>query len=225
MLKKFKSIYKTLLISIFATFTVASSVSSAENRFFYQLGAGYVEGKSNSHFLTNGSVFGGIIEGHKLDFGIGLTSLIKNTKVDYLLSYTPDALGNKVDTNNKCPGPAWDCNVNIKDSLDLGVKFYLPYMVKNITPTAYLGVSNADIQLKIFKRTGGISNGKMNHQRNWGGTAGMGLNYDLDNDTAISFDYSWTAYEKNAEQVSTTSSRSNSRVEINMLSLKLKKYF
>ena len=225
MLKKFKSIYKTLLISIFATFTVASSVSSAENRFFYQLGAGYVEGKSNSHFLSNGRPFGGIIEGQKLDFGVGLTSEIKNIKVDYILSYSPDAFGNKVDTKQTCPNPQFECNVNIKDSLDLGVKFYLPYMVKNITPTAYLGVSNADIQLKTFGRVGAAQIAQMSHQRNWGGTAGMGLNYDLDNDTAISFDYSWTAYEKNAEQVSTTSSRSNSRVEINMLSLKLKKYF
>ena len=222
LLKKFKSIYKLLLISILATFTVASSASSAENRFFYHLGASFVEGNSNANFNPVGTAeFGGVIKGHKLDFGIGLTSLIKNTKVDYLLSYTPDALGNKVDTNSKCPGPDWDCNVNIKDSLDLGVKFYLPSNASKITPTLYLGVSNADIQLKSIRGPGSM----MSHQRIWGGTAGMGLNYDLNNDTAISFDYSWTAYQRKQEQVITDPEFAHSRVEINKLSLNLKKYF
>ena len=223
MLKKFKSIYKLLLISIFATFTVASA-SSAENRFFYHIGASYVEGSSNSTYLSNGRGFGGNIEGQKLDFGLGLTSEIKNIKVDYILSYSPDAFGNKVDTTNSCPYPRYECNVNIKNSLDLGVKFYLPSTSK-ITPTVYLGVSNADIQLKTLNPRGAGNVTKVQHQKNWGGTAGMGLNYDLNNDTAISFDYTWTAYERNIEQIDTGPTSATSRVEVNSLSLKLKKYF
>ena len=113
--------------------------------------------------------------------------------------------------------------MNIKDSLDLGAKFYLPSTTSKITPTIYFGVSNADIQLKTFQKGSTIL--MMSHQRNWGATAGLGLNYDLNNNTAISLDYSWTAYEKNKEQVSTFPDNSVSRPEINSLSLKLKKYF
>ena len=215
-----------LVASTFFLFSTLSSITKAEDRFFYQLGASYVEGNSHSNFTPNGTgiPFAGNIEGHRLDFGIGLTSKIKNIKVDYILSYSPDAFGNQVDTTNSCPNNQFECRVNIKDSLDLGVKFYLPSNANKITPTIYFGVSNADIQSKVFNRTG--SNiGMMSHQRNWGATAGLGLNYDLNNNTAISLDYSWTAYEKNEEQVTTFPEYANSRPEINSLSLKLKKYF
>ena len=103
--------------------------------------------------------------------------------------------------------------MNIKDSLDLGVKFYLPSNASKITPTIYFGFSNADIQLKIFKAPGFQM---MSHQRNWGATAGLGLNYDLNNNTAISLDYSWTAYEKNSEFINANLEESAiSRPEIN----------
>ena len=217
----------TLLAATFL-FSTLSSITKAEDRFFYQIGASYVEGNSHSNFTPNGTgiPFAGNIEGHRLDFGIGLSSEIKKIKVDYILSYSPDAFGNQVDTTNACPNPSTECRVNIKDSLDLGVKFYLPSNASKITPTVYLGLSNADIQLKTFNRTGSAIT-MISHQRNWGATAGLGLNYDLNNNTAISLDYSWTAYEKNEEQVSTSGSGefAQSRVEINSLSLKLKRYF
>jgi len=216
----------TLLAATFL-FSTLSSITKAEDRFFYQLGAGYVEGNSHSTFVTSPNAkFAGNIQGYRVDFGLGLTSEIKNTKVDYILSYSPDAFGNQVDTTNSCPNPSFECRVNIKDSLDLGVKFYLPSNASKITPTVYLGLSNADIQLKTFNRTGSAIT-MISHQRNWGATAGLGLNYDLNNNTAISLDYSWTAYEKNEEQVSTSGSGefAQSRVEINSLSLKLKRYF
>ena len=214
---------KILLASTFL-FSTLSSISKAEDRFFYQLGASYVEGNSHSNF-TSGSPFAGNIEGHKLDFGLGLSSEINKIKVDYILSYAPDAFGNQVDTKNSCPTPMFECRVNIKDSLNLGAKFYLPSNASKITPTIYFGVSNADIQFKTFDRTADYAIPMMSHQRNWGATAGLGLNYDLNNDTAISLDYSWTAYEKNEEQVTTFPEYANSRPEINSLSLKLKKYF
>ena len=219
-----------LVASTFFLFSTLSSITKAEERFFYQLGASYVEGNTQSEITRNpflGSVsfpFAGNIEGHRLDFGIGLTSEIKNIKVDYILSYSPDAFGNQVDTTNSCPNPAFECRVNIKDSLDLGVKFYLPSNASKITPTVYLGISNADIQFKTFNKSGS-SILMMSHQRNWGATAGLGLNYDLNNDTAISLDYSWTAYEKNEEMITSIGELASSRVEINSLSLKLKKYF
>ena len=219
---------KILLASTFL-FSTLSSITKAEDRFFYQLGASYVEGNSHSDFTktANGSLtnvsFADNIEGHKLDFGLGLSSEINKIKVDYILSYSPDAFGNQVDTTNACPNPGFECRVNIKDSLDLGVKFYLPSNASKITPTIYFGVSNADIQLKTFKLAGAAM---MSHQRNWGGTAGLGLNYDLNNNTAISLDYSWTAYEKNSEFINAFLVESaKSRPEINSLSLKLKKYF
>ena len=213
----------TLLAATFL-FSTLSSITKAEDRFFYQLGAGYVEGNSHSTFVTSPNAkFAGNIQGYRVDFGLGLTSEIKNTKVDYILSYSPDAFGNQVDTTNSCPNPSFECRVNIKDSLDLGVKFYLPSNASKITPTIYFGVSNADIQIKTFKLAGAQM---MSHQRNWGGTAGLGLNYDLNNNTAISLDYSWTAYEKNSEFINSNLEESaKSRPEINSLALKLKKYF
>ena len=216
-----------LVASTFFLFSTLSSITKAEDRFFYQLGASYVEGNSHSNFTPNGTgyPFAGNIEGHKLDFGLGLSSEINKIKVDYILSYAPDAFGNQVDTKNSCPTPMFECRVNIKDSLNLGAKFYLPSNASKITPTIYFGVSNADIQFKTFDRTAGIPITMMSHQRNWGVAAGLGLNYDLNNDTAISLDYSWTAYEKNEEQVTTFPEYANSRPEINSLSLKLKKYF
>ena len=215
---------RVLLASTFL-FSTLSSITKAEDRFFYQLGAGYVEGNSHSTFVTSPNAkFAGNIQGYRVDFGLGLSSEINKIKVDYILSYSPDAFGNQVDTKNSCPNNQFECRVNIKDSLDLGVKFYLPSNANKITPTIYFGVSNADIQSKVFNRTG--SNiGMMSHQRNWGATAGLGLNYDLNNNTAISLDYSWTAYEKNEEQVTTFPESANSRPEINSLSLKLKQYF
>ena len=216
----------TLLAATFL-FSTLSSITKAEDRFFYQIGASYVEGNSHSNFTPNGTgiPFAGNIEGHRLDFGIGLSSEIKKIKVDYILSYSPDAFGNQVDTTNACPNPSTECRVNIKDSLDLGVKFYLPSNASKITPTVYLGLSNADIQLKTFNRTGSAIT-MISHQRNWGATAGLGLNYDLNNNTAISLDYSWTAYEKNSEFINSNLQESaKSRPEINSLALKLKKYF
>ena len=218
---------KIILASTFL-FLILSSISKAENRFFYQLGAGYVEGNSHSNYKSSvfsDPPFAGNIQGYRVDFGLGLSSEINKIKVDYILSYAPDALGNQVDTKNTCPSPAYECRVNIKDSLNLGAKFYLPSNASKITPTIYFGVSNADIQFKTFDRTAGNTITMMSHQRNWGATAGLGLNYDLNNDTAISLDYSRTAYEKNEEQISTYPEFAKSRVEINSLSLKLKKYF
>jgi opacity protein-like surface antigen len=216
--------FTSTLVAATFLFSTLSSITKAEDRFFYQLGAGYVEGNSHSTLLGSGNSFAGNIQGYRLDFGLGLSSEINKIKVDYILSYSPDAFGNQVDTKNSCPNKVYECRVNIKDSLDLGVKFYLPSNANKITPTIYFGVSNADIQLKTLNRTGSAIT-MMSHQRNWGATAGLGLNYDLNNNTAISLDYSWTAYEKNEEQISTFLERTNSRPEINSLSLKLKKYF
>ncbi len=204
----------TLIAATFL-FSILSTITKSENRFFYQLGAGYVVGNTHSSLGTDR--FAGNIQGYRVDFGLGLSSEIKNIKVDYILSYSPDAFRNQVDTTNSCPNPRYECRINIKDSLDLGLKLYLPSNDSKITPTIYFGVSNADTQTMF----GGYSYGQ---QRNWGATAGLGLNYDLNNNTAISLDYSWTAYEKNRVEIE-PGAFATSRVEINSLSLKLKKYF
>ena len=215
----------TLLAATFL-FSTLSSITKAEDRFFYQLGAGYVEGNSHSTFISPSSgEFGGNIQGYRVDFGLGLSSEINKIKVDYILSYSPDAFNNQVDTKNSCPSVAYECRVNIKDSIDLGVKIYLPVEYNNITPAIYLGVSNADIQIKSFNRTGTAIT-MMSHQRNWGAAAGASLNYPLkEYNSDISLDYSWTAYEKNIEQVDTGGSIAGSRPEIHSISLKIKKYF
>ena len=215
-----------LLASLLLVFFFFSQLAKAENRYFYQLGYGYVEGNSQSTFIGNGAPFGGSIQGYRADFGLGLSSEINKIKVDYILSYSPDAFNNQVDTKNSCPNPPWECRVKIKDSLDIGAKFYLPLVYNDITPTVYFGVSNADIQKKVLY--GAATGNQTEHQRNWGATAGLGLNYDVNKNTAISLDYSWTAYEKNIEIDfinGINTERNSSRPEIHSTSLKVKKYF
>jgi hypothetical protein len=216
--------FVTILFSLF----IFSSLTKAKDRYFYQLGYGYVEGYTHSKFYPNDQTnfFGGNIQGYRADFGLGLNSEINKIKVDYILSYSPDAFNNQVDTKNSCPNAQFECRVNIKDSIDLGVKIYLPANYNNITPAIYLGLSNADIQLKSFNRTGANGIAMMSHQRNWGAAAGASLNYPLkEYNVDISLDYSWTAYERNIEQVDTVGNITVSRPEIHSTSLKVKKYF
>jgi len=213
-----------LSISLLLLFFSFSSLAKAENRYFYQLGYGYVEGNSQSRFTSSNQPFAGNIQGYRADFGFGLTSEINKIKVDYILSYSPDAFNNQVDTKNSCPNPQYECRVNIKDSIDLGVKIYLPVEQSNITPAVYLGLSNADIQLKTLNVAGST---KMSHQRNWGAAAGASLNYPLKEfNVDISLDYSWTAYERNSDETTVFGSdHAKSRPEIHSTSLKIKKYF
>jgi hypothetical protein len=215
-------LFVTILFSLF----IFSSLTKAKDKYFYQLGYGYVEGNSQSRFTRTNNPFAGNIQGYRTDFGFGLTSEINKIKVDYILSYSPDAFNNQVDTKNSCPNAQFECRVNIKDSIDLGVKIYLPANYNNITPAIYLGLSNADIQLKSLNRTGANGIAMMSHQRNWGAAAGASLNYPLkEYNVDISLDYSWTAYERNIEQVDTVGAFTGSRPEIHSTSLKVKKYF
>jgi len=216
-----------LLASLLLLFFSFSSLAKAESRYFYQLGYGYVEGNTHSRFYPNSQVsYGGNIQGYRADFGLGLSSEINKIKVDYILSYSPDAFNNQVDTKNTCPNSAFECRINIKDSLDVGVKIYLPVEYNNITPAIYLGLSNADIQLKSINRSGSSGIAMMSHQRNWGAAAGASLNYPLkEYNVDISLDYSWTAYERNIEQVDTVGAITGSRPEVHSTSLKVKKYF
>jgi hypothetical protein len=217
---------KLLKLLVSLLFFSFSSLVKAEDRWFYQLGYGYVEGNSHGNFIGSGRPFGGNIQGYRADFGLGLSSEINKIKVDYILSYSPDAFNNQVDTKNACTTPQYECRVNIKDSIDLGVKIYFPVEYNNITPAIYLGLSNADIQLKSLRRGNVADITMMSHQRNWGAAAGASLNYPLkEYNLDISLDYSWTAYEKNIEQVATNPFFASSRPEIHSTSLKVKKYF
>jgi hypothetical protein len=112
-----------LLASLLLLFFSFSSLAKAENRYFYQLGYCYVEGYTHSKFYPNNQTnfFAGNIQGYRADFGLGLSSEINKIKVDYILSYSPDAFNNQVDTKNACPNPQFECRINIKDSIDLGV--------------------------------------------------------------------------------------------------------
>jgi hypothetical protein len=222
-----KNFFSVKLFVIILFSLLISSLTKAQNRYFYQLGYGYVEGNSHGTFIETGRPFGGNIQGYRADFGLGLSSEINKIKVDYILSYSPDAFNNQVDTKNSCTNINFECRVNIKNSLDVGVKIYLPIDYNNITPAIYLGLSNADIQLKSINRTGPAGVAMMSHQRNWGAAAGASLNYPLkEYNVDISLDYSWTAYERNIEIVNADGFQSaGSRPEIHSTSLKVKKYF
>ena len=62
--------FVTILFSLF----IFSSLTKAQNRYFYQLGYGYVEGNSHSTFVPGPGQFGGNIQGYRADFGLGLNS-------------------------------------------------------------------------------------------------------------------------------------------------------
>jgi hypothetical protein len=218
-----------LLASLLLLFFFFSSLAKAENRYFYQLGYGYVEGNTHGKFKQNSPEppFAGIIQGYRADFGLGLSSEINKIKVDYILSYSPDAFNNQVDTKNSCGAGTLECRINIKDSIDLGVKIYLPVNYNNISPAIYLGLSNADIQLKTLNRASSPFP-MMSHQRNWGTAAGASLNYPLkEYNVDISLDYSWTKYETNVEKVTQPNANefAFSRPEVHSTSLKVKKYY
>ena len=72
-LNKTFSSKKTFLVILTYLILFNFLIPKAEDRFFYQLGASYVEGNSHSNFTPNGTgiPFAGNIEGHRLDFGIG----------------------------------------------------------------------------------------------------------------------------------------------------------
>jgi hypothetical protein len=194
---------------------------------FYQLGIGYSEGNSQSSNSIGGP-YAGNIEGYKTDIGVGLTSKFLDLNVDYILQYSP--IRNKVKAKNFCSNNSFTCGLNFKDNLELGAKFFLPISYNETIPAIYIGVANADIELKTNTRSGGAATSLYSsHDRIWGKTIGASVNRKLQTfNFDVSLDYTWTTFEKyraktevggGGEEITTA------KPEIHLFSLKLKKYF
>ena len=222
---KFVINFKKIIISfIFALVLQGYSYGDI----FYQLGIGYSEGNSQSSTST-GSPYAGNIEGYKTDFGVGLTSKFLDLNVDYILQYSP--IGNGVKAKNIANNTSFTYGLNFKDNLELGAKFFLPMSYNEIIPAIYIGVANADIELKTNKRSG-LALGPLysSHDRIWGKTIGASLNRKLQTlNFDVSLDYTWTTFEEyrarteiggGGDEIITTA-----KPEIHLFSLKLKKYF
>ena len=221
---KFVINFKKIIISfIFALVLQGYSYGDI----FYQLGIGYSEGNSQSSTAT-GSPYAGNIEGYKTDFGVGLTSKFLDLNVDYILQYSP--IGNGVKAKNFCANPRFTCGLNFKDNLELGAKFFLPMSYNETIPAIYIGVANADIELKSSVRSGAAATTLYSsHDRIWGKTIGASLNRKLQTlNFDVSLDYTWTTFEEyraktevggGVEEITTA------KPEIHLFSLKLKKYF
>ena len=192
---------------------------------FYQLGIGYSEGNSQSSAST-GAPYAGHIEGYKTDLGVGLTSKFFGLNVDYILQYSP--IGNGVKAKNFCPSNRFTCALNFKDNLELGAKFFLPMSYNETIPAIYIGVANADIELKTSSSVA-VTTLYASHDRIWGKTIGASLNRKLQTlNFDVSLDYTWTTFEKyraktevggGVEEITTA------KPEIHLFGLKLKKYF
>ena len=194
---------------------------------FYQLGIGYSEGDSHSLQSSTGLPYAGNIEGYKTDFGVGLTSKFLDLNVDYILQYSP--IGNGVKAKNTCSNNTFTCGLNFKDNLELGAKFFLPMSYNETIPAIYIGVANADIELKTSSSVA-VTTLYASHDRIWGKTIGASLNRKLQTlNFDVSLDYTWTTFEDyraktevgggGSEEITTA------KPEIHLFSLKLKKYF
>ena len=221
---KFVINFKKIIISfIFALVLQGYSYGDI----FYQLGIGYSEGNSQSSTST-GSPYAGNIEGYKTDFGVGLTSKFLDLNVDYILQYSP--IGNGVKAKNIANNTSFTYGLNFKDNLELGAKFFLPMSYNETIPAIYIGVANADIELKTNVRSGAAATTLYSsHDRIWGKTIGASLNRKLQTlNFDVSLDYTWTTFEEyraktevggGVEEITTA------KPEIHLFSLKLKKYF
>ena len=98
-------------------------------------------------------------------------------------------------------------------------------------PAIYIGVANADIELKTNTRSSGLAVTTLHssHDRIWGKTIGASLNRKLQTlNFDVSLDYTWTTFEEyraKNEIGGGNESITTAKPEIHLFSLKLKKYF
>ena len=156
MLKKFKSIYKLLLISILATFTVASSANSIEleGKNFIIGGIQYSNGSANSTY--GAKKHGNLIDGNDVTIGIGHVDQIKGFRVDWSFVYSPHLPGGLQSHGTKCPNAQYNCETSIDEVYEFGSKIYLNTKVADYVPALYLGLSSAVIK-KNTQRVGAAS--------------------------------------------------------------------
>ena len=223
MLKKFKSIYKLLLISILATFTVASSASSIEleGKNFIIGGIQYSNGTANSNH-TNGRKHGNLIDGNDVTIGIGHVDQIKGFRVDWSFVYSPHLPGGLQSHGTKCPNVTFNCDTSIDEVYEFGSKIYLNTKVADYVPALYLGLSSAVIK-KNTQRVGAAS--FVDRARAPAYNIGASMTKMLLNDYELSFDYKYTMIDNELTITSPSGQDVVAKPEYHTIGISLKKFF
>ena len=196
LLKKFKSIYKLLLISILATFASLSQVNAMDGKKFIEVGIGLAGGHSDSRFTASGNQYGSpnLDETYKLDLAVGLQSEIKNIKVDYILNISARPFDSGIGTVERCTGILYTCEFTMEKIIELGIKGYLPVDIAGIAPAIYIGAASAQINLDNQNTTD--NRYRFITSRAMGAALGISLNKDLSDTKGISLDYKQTWFDR-----------------------------
>ena len=225
MLKKFKSIYKLLLISILATFTVASSANSIEleGKNFIIGGIQYSNGSANSTY--GAKKHGNLIDGNDVTIGIGHVDQIKGFRVDWSFVYSPHSPGGLQSHGTKCPIGSDKTRDNIDEVYEFGSKIYLNTKVADYVPALYLGLSSAKIGKNTCRNpadgcdTGSAVDRVTGHAYNIGASMTKMLN-----DYELSLDYKWTSFDNELNFV-TDATVGKMKPEYHTVGISFKKFF
>ena len=225
LLKKFKSIYKLLLISIFATFTVASSASSIEleGKNFIIGGVQYSNGSANSRYAD--ASHGNLIDGNDVTIGVGYVDQIKNFRVDWSFTISPHLSGG-LQSDGKCPNRSFNCDTSIDDVYEFGSKIYLNTKVSDFVPALYLGLSSANIGKNTCNNPadGCDANSVADRVRATAYNIGASMTKMLPSDYELSFDYKYTMFN-NEEKFSTDAVDGEMQPKYHTAGISLKKFF
>ena len=228
LLKKFKSIYKLLLISILATFTVASSANSTEleGKNFIIGGIQYSNGSANSYYRGDArSSHGNLIDGHDVTIGVGQVDQIKGFRVDWSFTYSPH-LANGLQGDSFCPNNNFNCSTSIDEVFEVGSKIYLNTKVLDYVPALYLGLSKAKIGKNTCQRpadgcdAGSVVDRVTGHAYNIGASMTKMLN-----DYELSLDYKWTSFDNEMQFITDEAGAANMKPEYHTAAITLKKFF
>ena len=228
-LKKLKSIYKLLLISIFATFTVASSANSIEleGKNFIIGGIQYSNGSAQSYYnkINQADSHGNLIDGYNATIGVGHVDQINGYRVDWSFTYSPHSPNGLQSNSTNCPNTSWECNTSIDNVFEFGSKIYLNTRVKDFVPALYLGLSSASIgKNTCLNPANGCDAGSVSDRVK--GTAyniGASMTKML-NDYELSLDYKWTSFDNELNFV-TDATVGKMKPEYHTVGISFKKFF
>ena len=239
LLKKLKSIYKLLLISILATFTVASSASSIEleGKYLYLQGGmalnditlGYNGNSNVDQDLGNGFAIGiGEENAVSEKFGLGLN-------VGYEVDFSPWYKGASGEGADEPCLSAWGqgaCSVKFENVLN--VKFLISgdTEITGLQPYVIAGLSSANIKATVDSGAIGGDDAAgqsttLTDERRLGYIVGFGLDKEIDDVTSVRLNYTLTSYG-DQEPVGTNKAENYataSDYRLELLSIGIKKKF
>jgi len=226
LLKKLKSIYKLLLISFLATFTVASSANSIEvGKKFIIGGIQYSNGSAQSYYNSLYS-HGNLISGYNATIGVGHVDQINGYRVDWSFTYSPHSPNGLQSNSTNCPNTSWECNTSIDNVFEFGSKIYLNTRVKDFVPALYLGLSSASIGKNTCLNpangcdTGSAANRVKGQAYNIGASMTKMLN-----DYELSFDYKWTSFDNEMQFTADSGTPGFMKPEYHTAGITLKKFY